>query len=152
MTEPELPYDGGTSSGWAGSATSHVRALTQDTDGTTSARQQATLDRLGRYAGVGLTWKELAAAEGWHHGQASGVLSVLHKTGHIARLTETRDRCAVYVLPRWVAGRETAPHGVVRANVDLDRLDRVRALAREWQAAYPESGMVRRLVAVLEGP
>jgi hypothetical protein len=39
------------------------------------------------------------------------VLSDLHKAGRIARLTEERNRCKVYVLPEYVNGRETEPHG-----------------------------------------
>lgn len=117
--DPELPYAG--TSGWSGSATSRERAERDDQDGTTAGRQARTIEDLStRWAvdGVidagreqGLTWKELAWLHGWHHGQASGVLSVLHKTGRIARLTERRNRCAVYVLPEYVHGRETAPHG-----------------------------------------
>ena len=48
-----------------------------------------------------------------HHGRVSGALSVLHKVGKLARLTETRDKCKVYVLPEYVNGRPTEPHGVV---------------------------------------
>jgi hypothetical protein len=56
----------------------------------------------------GRTWKELADIQSWHHGQASGVLSVLHKEGLIARLIEKRNRCAVYVMPEYVNGRAIA--------------------------------------------
>jgi hypothetical protein len=46
-----------------------------------------------------MTWKELAVETGWHHGTASGVLSVLHicKEGAIVRTYTTRNRCKVYV-------------------------------------------------------
>jgi hypothetical protein len=53
----------------------------------------------------------LADICGWHHGQASGALSDLHKAGLIARLVERRNRCSVYVLPEHVGGRATAAHG-----------------------------------------
>ena len=46
-----------------------------------------------------------------HHGALSGALSCLHKEGQIARLTERRERCYVYVLPEHVAGRETRVQG-----------------------------------------
>lgn len=131
MTEdtPLLPYAG--TSGWSGSETSRERAETQDTDGTTSARQTETLNWLRERGTFGVTWKELANIELWHHGQASGVLSVLHKVGRIARLTERRDRCAVYVLPEYVNGRETAPHGRQRT-----------ASAYEWAAVLPDGTTV----------
>ena len=106
---PDLPYAG--TSGWSGSETSMERAVDADLDGTTTARQDTTLRHLGYCGVLGTTWKELAEGAGWHHGQASGVLSVLHKEGRIARLTERRSRCQVYVLPSNVNGRETAPHG-----------------------------------------
>lgn len=110
---PDLPYGG--TSGWSGSETSMERAMDADADGTTSARQARTLHLLLVEREHGLTWKELADLTGWHHGQASGVLSVLHKEGRVARLTERRARCQVYVLPQHVADRETAPHGRRRA-------------------------------------
>ena len=114
MTEPpQLPYeeaDGTATAGWSGSDTSHERATREAADGTASARQRRALLHLRRFDSVGVTWRELADMEGWHHGQSSGVLSVLHKTGRIARLKERRQRSQVYVLPQYVGGRETAPY------------------------------------------
>lgn len=106
---PELPYAG--TSGHSGGETSKARALRDDKDGSTSMRQIHTVNRLRAVGSSGQTWKELASRYGWHHGQASGVLSVLHKTGHVARLTEKRQRCFVYVLPEYVDGRETQEQG-----------------------------------------
>ena len=108
MTFPELPYAG--TSGWSGSDTSRDRAEAEDRDGITSHRQQAALTVIAASANDGVTWAELAASYKWHHGQASSVLSVLHKTGHIVRLTKRRGRSAVYVLPEWVQGRETSEY------------------------------------------
>lgn len=105
---PVTPYAG--ESGWAGSETSHERARDEDADGTTSERQAKVLALLTS-AVNGYTWRELAEVTGWHHGQASGALSMLHKEGRVARLTARRDRCQVYVLPEHVNGRETAAHG-----------------------------------------
>lgn len=114
-----LPY-AGTSGYAAGVATSEERARREDADGTTSRRQKAVINLLlnhygtgGRWIGRedGVTWKELADIMGWHHGQASGVLSTLHKAGRISRLTERRDRCFVYVLPEHVNGRDTQEQG-----------------------------------------
>ncbi len=106
---PSLPYAG--TSGWSGSSTSRQRAVQADQSGETSYRQSAALFALYQAGGEGLTWKELGDAMGWHHGTASGALSVLHKDGRIARLKESRNRCKVYVHGEFVAGRETEPHG-----------------------------------------
>lgn len=106
---PLLPYAG--TSGWSGSATSHARAVNADRDGTTSAHQQRALESLSWRGSDGVTWRELADEYGWHHGTASGVLSVLHKEGVIARLSISRSRCKVYVLPDYVDGRDTERHG-----------------------------------------
>ena len=101
---PEAPYNG--TSGWSGSESSAERARVQDADGTTGKRQMAALTYLASRGRHGSTWKELADALGLHHGSASGVLSVLHLTEHIARLKETRNRCKVYVLPEFVDNRK----------------------------------------------
>jgi predicted transcriptional regulator len=60
---------------------------------------------------LGLTWKELSQITGLHHGTASGVLSVLHKTGRIARLKESRDGCKVYVDVSFIEGRVVEKQG-----------------------------------------
>ena len=104
-----LPYAG--TSGWSGSSTSEHRARQHDRDGTTRERQRTVLGLLALAGGEGLTWKELAEATGWHHGQASGALSVLHKERLIVRLSETRSRCKVYALEEYVGTRETEKHG-----------------------------------------
>jgi imidazolonepropionase-like amidohydrolase len=125
-TLPDLghtPYAG--TSGHTGSTASQERAVNADLSGRTRARQAAAL-RLLTYAGAdGLTWAEIAAATDWHHGTASGTLSVLHKTGAIARLTERRNRSSVYVLPRWVRGRETATPGRTKAGATLTDTERL---------------------------
>jgi len=102
---PEVPYNG--TSGWSGTQSSEERALREDSDGTTTQRQMAALTYLAKRGRYGVTWKELGDAFGIHHGSASGVLSVLHKTEHLARLTEVRDKCKVYVLPEFVDNRPT---------------------------------------------
>lgn len=106
---PVLPYAG--TSGWSGSDTSRERAERDDVDGTTSRRQGRVIFALANEGVLGMTVKELRAEFGWHHGQASGVLSVLHKVGSIDRLVERRDRCAVYVLPQFRLGRDTVSQG-----------------------------------------
>ena len=104
-----LPY--ADTSGWSGSDTSRARAVSADRDGTTSAHQRQALESLAWRCSEGVTWRELADEYGWHHGTASGVLSVLHKDGVIARLSTSRQRCKVYVLRRWIGARETERHG-----------------------------------------
>lgn len=106
---PFLPYAG--TSGWSGSETSRKRAVDADGDGTTGANQRQVLAALALAMTRGRTWRDLSEEYGWHHGTASGVLSVLHKSGQIVRLKETRNRCKVYVLPEYAAGREVEAHG-----------------------------------------
>lgn len=107
----ELPY-AGTSGYAAGSSASEARARADDATGATTKRQRGVLSILAHAGPDGLTWAEVAEFFGWHHGQASGVLSVLHKAGRVARLgPPRRHRCSVYVLPEFVGDRETEPHG-----------------------------------------
>ena len=103
---PVIPYAG--TSGWKGSDASRDRVIEDDADGTTSKRQKETLVSLGAAGIRGLTWKELGEIYGWHAGQSSGCLSVLHLEGMVARLKERRNRCSIYVLPAFVNGRETS--------------------------------------------
>lgn len=108
-TKTQLPYAG--TSGWSGSDTSYARAAGDDAAGVTGKRQRMVLHLLAAAEDAGLTWKELADLTGWHHGTASGALSVLHKTGHICRLSVTRSRCKVYVLPEHVGERVVERQG-----------------------------------------
>lgn len=108
LTLPLLPYAG--TSGWKGSEASRDRAYKDDNDGRTVSRQNLALQHLQFAIHYGMTWVELGAERQWHAGQASGVLSILHKEGLIVRLKERRNRCSVYVMPEYVNGRETAPH------------------------------------------
>jgi len=124
---PVLPYNPQhPTQGWAGSATSRERAEREADDGTASYRQRHVLTLLASLGPHGLTWSELAILTGWHHGQASGVLSVLHQDGRIARLTVRRDRSLVYVDLDAVDGRATSPHSKAR-----DRLTPVERAALE---------------------
>ena len=101
--QPELPYNG--TSGHSGTDTSKERALDADRSGKTALRQAQALNLLGQRQVTGITWKEFSEITGLHHGTASGVLSVLHKAGRIARLKETRKGCKVYVDLRCINGR-----------------------------------------------
>lgn len=78
----------------------------------TSENQRKVLRALTDAGYDGLTWREAASVVGEHHGVVSGALSVMHKRGQVARLTHTRRRCKVYVLPSEVFGRTTEKYGV----------------------------------------
>lgn len=106
--QPSLPYEG--TEGWSGSETSRERAYRDASEGVASARQRAVLDLLSKCGADGATWFEVANALNLHHGQASGSLTALHKDGRIERLTETRGRCQIYVLPQYIGDREIAPY------------------------------------------
>lgn len=109
LNQPELPYNG--TSGHSGTNTSRARALSADRSGKTALRQAQALNLLASRTSVGLTWKELSEYTGLHHGTASGVLSVLHKAGRIARLKESRNGCKVYVDLRCVNNRQVETQG-----------------------------------------
>ena len=109
LNQPELPYSG--TSGHSGTDTSKARALHADRSGKTALRQAQALNLLSQREMAGLTWKEFSEITGLHHGTASGVLSVLHKTGRIARLKETRNGCKVYVDVFCVQGRVIEKQG-----------------------------------------
>lgn len=104
-----LPYNG--TSGWSGTDTSEERAKENDTYGKAAQTQAFVYRYLLWHQTNGGTWKEIADASGWHHGTVSGALSVLHKEGKIARLTERRNRCRVYVHPAYVNERDTDSQG-----------------------------------------
>jgi hypothetical protein len=105
-----LPYNN--TEGYAGSETSEDAARQAVISGTASKRQRFILILAGRAKERGITVAELRDTT-LHHGRVSGALSVLHKTGKLARLTEVRGKCKVYCLPQYVNGRPTEPHGVV---------------------------------------
>lgn len=118
MTLPYPEPDGTHTGGWSGSDASHDRARREAADGTAAARQAQAAALVTAAGYVGATWKELADRTNWHHGQVSGALSNLHKAGRIARLTDTRGRCSVYVAPEFVDGRDTKPQGRRKPDAD----------------------------------
>lgn len=87
------------------------RAVEADTSGKTAKRQAEVIRALTSSGSAGLTWTELQQIVPLHHGTLSGSLSVLHKEGVIARLTERRNRCKVYVMPEYINDRMTESHG-----------------------------------------
>lgn len=133
---PILPYAG--TSGHSGSATSEERARRDDSNGTTAHRQLLAINYLAWRGIKGATWKEFAEYAGLHHGQASGVLSVLHKDDRIVRLKERRHKCAVYVTARNICGREidTYKRNLTKADMRAD-IEELASLIRgnqHWHA------------------
>lgn len=100
---PLTPYAG--TSGWRGSEASHDRVVEDDSTGVTTKRQNQALRDLAEAQWRGLTWKELGDLHGWHAGQSSGCLSVLHLEGLVVRLKQRRNRCSIYVLPEHTLNR-----------------------------------------------
>lgn len=92
---PHLPY--ANTAGWSGTDTSMARAIDNVTSGRELNNQEKALAYIKNAGVFGVTWKELAIQMLWHHGTASGVLSVLHKEGEITRLRRTRGRCKIYI-------------------------------------------------------
>lgn len=120
MTFPELPYrtHGDPTIGAANIPTSQARALREASDGTVEARQRDIVSLLEQAGPWGLTWPEIAAKTGLHHGQVSGVLSSLHKAGRIAALKtgkqfpdHERNGCGVYLALEHAQGRLVRPFG-----------------------------------------
>lgn len=95
MSHAYIPYNG--TAGWSGTDTSKARAVDNVKSGKELNNQELALAYLKLAGESGLTWKELATITGWHHGTASGVLSVLHQSGAIIRAVKVRNRCKVYV-------------------------------------------------------
>lgn len=116
-----LPYAG--TSGWTSSQASYDRVINEDSSGVTNKRQKDALHHLSLARHAGLTWRELATTLNLHHGQVSAVLSVLHKTGQIARLSDRRNRCSVYVLPNFIEDRTTENHGNVKVNRKIQAIN-----------------------------
>jgi hypothetical protein len=95
MTSAYVPYNG--TAGWSGTDTSRERAMTNLRTGREYNNQQKALAYIKQAGSQGLTWKELSELTDMHHGTASGVLSVLHKSGAILRTTRVRNRCKIYM-------------------------------------------------------
>jgi len=95
MSSAYVPYNG--TAGWSGTDTSEQRALNNIQSGRELNNQQKALHLLKHMGKLGLTWKELSELTNMHHGTASGVLSVLHKSGAILRTTRVRNRCKIYM-------------------------------------------------------
>lgn len=88
-----LPYAG--TAGFVSQPASAQRAQSEAQSGEATARARAVLAHLEAHP-TGLTWKELATLMNLHHGQVSGALSNLHKSGHVFMLQTQRNRCHPY--------------------------------------------------------
>ena len=122
------PSPEGHTTGHAGNGGSADRAHDEASNGKAAGRQRIVIETLRRVGAIGVTWKNLAEGNDWHHGQASGVLSVLHKEGRIACLAERRSNCSIYVLPQYVNDRPTVEHRGTRAAEDRAAVQRIRDL------------------------
>jgi hypothetical protein len=94
MTDNYNTYAG--TSGYVNQPASITRATTEADNGTSTERARLILAHL-RGDPYGMTWKELGEALGLHHGQISGALSNLHKSGHVFMLRQQRNKCHPYV-------------------------------------------------------
>ncbi len=107
-TPARLPYGGKSKVGYS-EAGQEQQEKDDAEGGATGYRQASTLAALEHQGTEGITIAELCTARGWHHGQASGALSTLNKTGEIVRLARgKRGGQSVYVLPEFIDGREVA--------------------------------------------
>lgn len=96
------PYADGTSG--------HQGEASEDSEPKRRGNIPVALTLVKQKGPLGLTWKELGDLTGWHHGQASGALSNLHRTGDLTRLKQRRNGCGIYVVPAYVNGRDEVPH------------------------------------------
>lgn len=107
------------------------------TSAASAPSRRSRLKRVEEYVGkwpiTGATWRDIAQEFDIHHGAASAALSHLHKEGVLARLTETRGRCHVYVLAEFAGNRPTQPHGghAVERDTAVKRLKIVSEMHQE---------------------
>lgn len=74
--------------------------------------RQTAMEMVERAGAQGITVaeaREMLPAR--HHGHVSGVFSIQHQRGNIARLAEERDGYKIYVHPDATYGRPTEAHG-----------------------------------------
>jgi hypothetical protein len=67
------------------------------------------LDYVTKAGAKGVTVVEVRHDTGFHHGQASGSLSMLALDSKVSRLAEQRDGYSVYVMAGLEAGRTVIP-------------------------------------------
>jgi len=94
MTDNYNTYAG--TSGYVNQPASLARAITEANNGTSTERARHIMTYLA-YKQEGMTWRQLAETMNLHHGQISGALSNLHKSGHVFMLRQQRNKCHPYV-------------------------------------------------------
>ena len=136
---------------YADGTSGHQEGTSKAAEPTRRRLLPSVLEDLRRAGPDGLTWRDLAAMHGMHHGQASSALSNLHRSGAAVRLQETRERCGVYVTPGNTRGRPTVAYR--RQSRGLTK-EQVRNAVYDWTIAeglnfsHPS---IHRLVDRLEG-
>ena len=74
---------------------------------------------------VGITFKDVDAELGTHHGKSSGALSNLHKQQKLFRLTEyRRDGCSVYIHPDYAQRFKSREYSRLPAETAMELLKR----------------------------
>ena len=96
--EDALTYAG--TAGAVNQPASQQRAKREASNGAVTERARLIL-RLLEAKPEGMTWKELGSVLNLHHGQVSGALSNLHKTGHVFMLQAQRNKCHPYCHATW---------------------------------------------------
>jgi hypothetical protein len=89
-----MPYNN--TAGYVNQPASVERAATEATTGAATKRAQDILKLLSNHD-EGLTYQQVCELMNLHHGQASGALSILHKSGLVFMLKEKRNKCHPYV-------------------------------------------------------
>ena len=89
-----LTYNG--TAGAVNQPASQQRAKREASNGAATERARLILNVLAELPD-GATWKQLGSVLMLHHGQVSGALSNLHKSGHVFMLHKQKDRCHLYV-------------------------------------------------------
>lgn len=89
--------------------TIETRTFTQSMKELTSDFQRDMLAFVQSEGSHGVTDDEAQGYFNKGHGTTSSALSTLHKQGYITRLKEKRGRFTVYVMPKFVEGRDTHP-------------------------------------------
>lgn len=89
-----LTYNG--TAGAVNQPASQQRAKREASNGAATERARLILQFLA-ISPEGMTWKQLGRVLNLHHGQVSGALSNLHKSGHVFMLHQQRDKCHLYV-------------------------------------------------------
>lgn len=126
-----------------------------------ATKVQTAVDLLERRADAGVTWIEVATENGaMGHGSASRVLSDLHRTGRVLRLSERRGGSSVYVLPEHRRDRETVPYKQPKPPPDREdaavMAARVQGVIERWgldaSAAPAMHGIAADLRAAINRP